>query len=69
MYEAGGRPSPAKFRSRLTRILEAAHTGRVLAERWNPKGRNYQAMRELIEFYTHAEAESERLLALLNRGR
>ena len=37
MYEAGGRPSPAKFRSRLVRIQEAAYTGRILAERWNPK--------------------------------
>ncbi len=69
MYEAGGRPSPAKFRARLSRIHEAAYTGRILAEHWNPKGRNFQAMRELIKFYSHAEAESERLLALLNRGR
>ena len=69
MYTAGGRPTPAKFRARLYRIHEAAETGRILAEHWNPKGRNYQVMRELIRFYAAAEAESDRLLVLLERGR
>lgn len=70
MYQSTGKPSIAKFRSRLLRIEECADTGQELAERWNPKGRNARLQTDLIKFFTytkelaadfHAALESRRI--------
>ena len=51
MYQSTGKPSVAKFRARLNRINECAATGLELAERWNPKGRNFKIQRDMIKFF------------------
>lgn len=67
MYRKDGKPSIAKFRTRLTRIIECAETGQNLALRWNPKGRYFQPRRDLVKFFRETEARANELQALLEQ--
>ena len=67
MYHSTGKPTPAKFRARLARMSECADTGLELAERWNPKGRNYELRRALIRFFRDSGEIIDVLLEELNR--
>lgn len=67
MYKSTGKPTTAKFKQRLDRIRQCSETGLELADRWNPKGRNYRAKRELMQFFRWAEREADKLYAQLSR--
>ena len=69
MFAETGKGTPAKFRSRLRTINEAAANGIVMAERWNPKGRNYQLRREMVVFFKHCEQITDHMLELFERQR
>jgi hypothetical protein len=65
MYQKTGKPSIAKFKSRLITIIKACHTGRVLAEKWNPKGRNFKIQRDMLKFFAETETEAYSYLTTL----
>ncbi len=67
MYENTGKPSLAKFRCRLQVMGKASHSGLLLAERWNPKGRNFELQRDLMKFFAANEQATEVLLEALRR--
>lgn len=67
MMKSTGKASPAKFRSRLSRIHESAVTGLALTERWNPKGRNAVIHRQLTKYFRDTILISEMFLEELNR--
>ena len=68
MYKSTGNPSVAKFKARLVRIQECSESGRVLAQRWNPKGRNFEIQRQMIKFFSSNEEICKRMLDHLNKG-
>ncbi len=65
MYRSTGKPSVAKFRARLARIVECAKSGEDLAMYWNPKGRNFKVQRDMIQFFAETEARASELLGTL----
>ena len=67
MYQRTGKPSVAKFRTRLKAIREASRSGRVLANHWNPKGANFQIQRDMIAFFGDAEKTSDAMLTVLEK--
>jgi len=67
MYQSSGKPSIAKFRSRMTRINEAAETGLDLCRRWNPKGRNAVIHRQLNQYFKDTLEISEMFLQEFRR--
>ena len=69
MFAETGKGTPAKFRSRLRVIREAAANGVLMAQRWNPKGRNYELRREMVAFFTYCDQTSELMLQHLDRQR
>ena len=68
MYQKTGKPSVAKFKARLVRIHECCESGEELALRWNPKGRNFQIQRDMIEFFRMNKEMSAGFLDFLNKG-
>lgn len=68
MYQATGKPSVAKFKARLVRIHECCESGQLLAERWNPKGRNFKIQRDLIEYFKVNKEMTQDFLDYLNKG-
>ena len=66
MYQSTGKPSVAKFRCRLQVINDAATSGKVLADHWNPKGRYFQIQRDMIRYFEDTAKISEMLLEFLN---
>ncbi len=69
MYQNTGKPSIAKFRSRLERIQECAETGHELADRWNPKGCNVGTQSDLMIFFREVEKRASALQLQLNGRR
>ncbi len=69
MYQSTGKPSVAKFRARLQVMNDAARSGRQLAEKWNPKGRYFKIQRDMIEFFSQTERETNTYLAFINSGK
>jgi len=67
MYENTGKPSLAKFRARLTVIKKASQSGKVLAERWNPKGRHFYVQRKMIQHFEEANKTASKLLEIIDR--
>ncbi len=68
MYKKTGKPSVAKFKARLVRIHECCESGQELAERWNPKGRNFKIQRDLIEYFKVNKEMTADFLDYLNKG-
>ena len=69
IYAEVGKPSPAKFRRRLEVIRDASHSGAEMARRWNPKGRNYEARRKLVEFFKDSDEIATMFLEHFERQR
>ena len=59
--------TPGNIRRRLFAIEAAASSARQLAERWNPKGRHYETMRELNTRLPAIEDAARLLRHLLER--
>lgn len=69
MYESTGKPSVAKFRSRLVVIRKASQSGLELAERWNPKGRYYHTRQQMIKFYAANITICDSMLEFIDAGK
>lgn len=67
MYRSTGKPSISKFKVRVARIIECADSAHALADRWNPKGRNFQLQRELLTRMKYISAEARIVEDLLRR--
>ena len=65
MYEKTRNPSIAKFRTRLEVIRKASHSGLIMAENWNPKGKYFHIQREMIDWFEASEKMCEGFLVFL----
>lgn len=68
IYAQVGKPSPAKFRRRLEVIRDASHSGELMAMRWNPKGRDFEARREMVQFFQQCHDFTTAMLQHFERG-
>lgn len=63
------KPTKAAVLIRLKRMNEAAESGAKVARRWNPKGRYFNAQRNLIELFDLVEEHSATIIEFMDRGR
>ena len=69
MYQSTGKPSVAKFRSRLVTIRKCSISGQELAMRWNPKGRYFQFRRDLLKIFRANEQWANEMIAFIDAGK